>query len=85
MRNKIVNGLKTGLNIFGFTATLILFGILVWYIIKIPEIMLLIQKTYKGSESVESAIFPIRAILSVFATGLLSATVSCLLSLCSKK
>lgn len=85
MRNKIVKALKIGLNIYGFTFTLVLFGFFVWYIIKIPEILLLIQKTYKGSGSIESAIFPIRAILSVFATGLLSAMVSCLLSLCSKK
>lgn len=85
MRKEIVNGLKIWLNIYGFTVTLLLFGFLIWYIVKIPEILLLIQKTYKGSGSIGSAIFPIRAILSVFATGLLSAMVSCLLSLCSKK
>ena len=84
MSKKIFNGLKIGLNIYGLTITLVLSGIFAWYIAKVPEVLFFLQKNYKLPGSIEGAIFPIRAILLIFVTGLLSATVSCLVSFLSK-
>jgi len=85
MKKKIFKILKTIVSIYGFIVTLILFGILIWYIVKIPELLNLLQSHYKLSGSMRGAIVPIQLIFLTFATGLLSAAISCIFALLPPK